>query len=161
MSISKMSDEAMYRAQGDRTGGVWAMPQPFIVQCVWFRCSIGNFSELFEILLSTLPCKNGFVTHMVIRNAIAGLYTFIISSLFISFFTTMGHLSFRSRTVITNSRNKVSCTLFVKTPIILDVLKYSKKTHFLLYYRNNTQSTESYVWAFRNENKCGIFVLHW
>jgi len=24
-----MSDDAMYRAQGDRTGGVSAMPQPF------------------------------------------------------------------------------------------------------------------------------------
>jgi hypothetical protein len=56
--------------------------------------------------LSTLPCKNGFVIHLIIWNAIAGLYTFIISSQFISFFITMGHLSFPSRTAIPNSPNK-------------------------------------------------------
>jgi hypothetical protein len=75
----------------------------------------------------TYKCQNGFVIHLIIRNAIAGLYNFIISSQLISFFVTTGHLSFPTRTAVPNSGNEVPCTLFVKTPVMLDVLKYPKK----------------------------------
>jgi hypothetical protein len=44
-----MSDDALYRAQGHKTGGVRAMPQPLIVQCLWYRFSFGHFSDLRSI----------------------------------------------------------------------------------------------------------------
>ena len=141
------------------------MPQFLNEQCVGFRFSIEHFYELCEILLSTLPCKIAFVIHLIIRNRVTVFYTSIISSQCILFFITMSHRSFSSCTAIPNSRNKVSCIFFffAKTPIMLDVLKFSKKkvTHILLYHRNNTHRTENYVRAFRNENMCEIFVLHW
>jgi hypothetical protein len=128
VSTWKMSNDATYRAQGAKIGGVWAMPQPLSVQCVWFHLSIVHFYELLKILLSKLPCKNGFVIQLIMRNTIASLYTFIISSQYISFFVTMGRLSFRSCTAIPKVRKRFLLQFFCccENTLMLDVLKFSK-----------------------------------